>query len=233
MSCTENATTASSLRWLGLAWLFLVCASAPAAVAGTITYNFTDSLEGWETGWHKDSTTGTTGTVSWSAERGSGDGGPGSLKFDMGDGFGDDGTLWIARRFPAPAGVTAPMTVSFDLYSEEESFVNNFQVKATIRPDKPDRQNDFVTIGETNTAAGWVPYSYTRTLTSQTGSVWVAVGIRVAWESHRDYWIDGVSVTGVAVPEPAGCTILLMLAGLAANSRRSRSSGAAGEVSTS
>jgi hypothetical protein len=52
--------------------------------------------------------------------------------------------------------------------------------------------------------AGWAPYSYSRSLTSPSGTPWVAVGIRVAWETHRDYWIDHVTVTGPAVPEPAG-----------------------------
>ena len=210
-------------RCLRLACLAGLCAAAPAprAAAATVTYDFANSLEGWETGWHKESPTGTPGAISWSGQRSSTGGGGGSLKFDMGDGLGDDGTLWIARRFAAPAKSAAPVTVSFDLFSPQESFVNNFQVKVAVREDKPDQQSDFVTIGETGQLAGWVPYSFTRTLTSQSGGVWVAVGIRVSWETHRDYWIDHVSVTGPAVPEPLGGVGLLAFAGVLVT-RRSR-----------
>jgi len=197
---------ARNLGVIMLCWLAGSIA-APAG-AGTITYDFANSLEGWEAGWHKTSPggSGTPGVVSWSNERGSGD--STSLKFDMGDGRGDDGTLWIARQFPSLAGLQTATSVSFDLYSSRASDANRFQVKAAIREDKPGEQSDFITIGETNVAAGWVPYSYSRSVSSQSGNIWVAVGIRVAWETHRDYWIDHVSVTNTSVPEPASMVLL-------------------------
>ena len=57
---------------------------------------------------------------------------------------------------------------------------------------------------------GWVPFEYDRLITSPTGEVWVALGIRVAWEGHRDYWIDHVAVTTTAIPEPSAMILLLI-----------------------
>jgi hypothetical protein len=183
---------------------------AAAARAETFTFDFPTSFEGWQQEWHKDSTTGTDGLVTHSLERGYGD--AASLKFDMGDGFGDDGTLWIEKAFAVPPGVPTPVSLSFQLFNLAQSDFNQFQVKSAISPVNPQRQDHFETIGVTDTAAGWVPFEYTQTVTSPSGEAWVALGVRVAWETHRDYWIDHVAVT--VIPEPS--TIGLLVTGLAA-----------------
>ena len=51
-------------------------------------------------------------------------------------------------------------------------------------------------IGATNLANGWDPrFAYVKHVTSDTGRVWVAASVRIAWETHRDYWIDHVRVS--------------------------------------
>jgi PEP-CTERM motif len=52
----------------------------------------------------------------------------------------------------------------------------------------------------TDTAEGWVPFVFVDTITSPTGQAWVAVGVRVAWETHRDYWVDHVVVSTTVIP---------------------------------
>lgn len=169
--------------------------SSNLALGATYVHDFDGSFDGWQWQWHCP-TCGEyvePGEVFLSSERGYGDGW--SLLFDMGNGAGDEGTLWIEKSFSVPANTPATVWVSFQLYNLGYSDFNRFWVKAYIGQDNPEEQADFTTIGETDTAVGWVPFSYEQAVTSDTGEMWVAVGIRVAWECHRDYWIDHVIVT--------------------------------------
>jgi hypothetical protein len=109
-----------------------VILASTVARAETFLSDFATSLDGWRPQWHKESTTGTDGLVTHSTERGFNDGA--SLKFDMGDGLGDDGTLWIEKAFAVPAGVATPVSVSFQLFNLAQSDFNQFQVKSAIRP---------------------------------------------------------------------------------------------------
>jgi hypothetical protein len=184
------------------------------ALAETFVSDFISSLEGWQPQWHKESKTGTPGTVIHTTERGYDD--FGSLRFDMGDGLGDDGTLWIEKAFAVPAGVPTPIALSFQLFNLQQSDFNQFQVKAAIATESPERQEHFATIGVTDTAAGWVPFEYEQIVTSPSGQAWVALGVRVAWETHRDYWIDHVAVTVIPEPSTTGLGILTLVAVAAA-----------------
>jgi hypothetical protein len=194
-----------------------VILASTVARAETFLSDFATSLDGWQPQWHKESTTGTDGLVTHSTERGFNDGA--SLKFDMGDGFGDDGTLWIEKAFAVPAGVPTPVSVSFQLFNLAQSDFNQFQVKSAISAVNPEQQADFATIGVTDTAAGWVPFEYAQTVTSATGEAWVALGVRVAWETHRDYWIDHVAVTVIPEPSTAGIVAIGLVALLAYKKR--------------
>lgn len=180
---------------------------------------FPSDFDGWEQQWHKESETGTDGVVTHSTDRGFLDGT--SLQFDMGDGFGDDGTLWIEKQFAVSNSQPTLVSVTFQLFNLEQSDFNAFQVKAAIIANDPDNQNDFETIGSTDTAQGWVPFSHEVLLAPSSAPAWVAVGIRVAFETHRDYWIDRVVVTTTTVPEPTEASLLLgTFAGLGLSRRR-------------
>ena len=205
--------------------------SSSVAWAQEFISEFQASFDGWQQQWHKESSTGTDGVATHSTERGYLDGA--SLKFDMGDGFGDDGTLWIEKQLAVSSTQPTHVSVNFQLFNLEQSDFNTFQVKAAIGTDDPNEQIDFTTIGSTDTAQGWVPFTYDATIPPSASPVWVAVGIRVAWETPRDYWIDRVVVSTTIVPEPtSGRLFFGCLAGLAllravdrANSSRLRLSG--------
>jgi hypothetical protein len=116
--------------------------------ASCATFNFAGSLDGWQPHWHKESQTGTDGTLSLDSTRGFDD--AWSLRFDMGDGAGDDGTLWIEWAFPAVGVSPVPVQVEFQLFSVDQSDFNQFEVKAFVGGDDPEGQTDFTTIGQTN-----------------------------------------------------------------------------------
>jgi hypothetical protein len=215
----------------------IVCVAALLLIVHTLrlppvaaqTFDFDGTFEGWQQQWHKESETGTDGVVTLDPARGFDD--SSSLKFDMGDGFGDDGTLWIEREFPAEAGVPLPLLVRFQLFSVDQSDFNNFEVKAFLGADDPTVQTDFTTIGSTDAVAGWAEYSYQATIEPTSDAAWVAVGVRVAWEGHRDYWIDHVSVN--VVPEPTSALLLALCGfGLAMVRRTQFRASSTGSVTT-
>jgi hypothetical protein len=214
-----------SITTLGSAVVMILVLRGGPASAGddpiTFTSDFQAGFDGWQQQWHKESTTGTDGVATHSTERGYNDGA--SLKFDMGDGFGDDGTLWIEKQFAVPAGVPTPVSLSLQLFNQFQSDFNTFEVKAAISSNNPNEQADFTTIGSTDSAEGWVPFTFEDTIISPSGQVWVAAGIRVAWETHRDYWIDHVVVSTTPIPEPTSFAFLLLgLAGIVSMLRSRR-----------
>jgi hypothetical protein len=176
----------------------ILISMSTVACGDTFVFDFETSFDGWQQQWHKDSPPpGTDGVVSHSTERGYLDGA--SLKFDMGDGHGDDGTLWIEMPFAVSTELLTRVAVEFQLFNSFKG-IPNFEVKATIRPDNPNEQADFKTIGVTDTAEGWVPFAFEETIINPAGQAWVALGVRVAWETHRDYWIDHVVVSTTVIP---------------------------------
>jgi hypothetical protein len=176
--------------------------------AQTVISEFETDFDGWQQQWHKESDTGTDGVATHSTERGYLDGT--SLHFDMGDGFGDDGTLWIEQPVAISDTMPTHMKLEFQLFNEFQSDFNTFEVKAFLGALNPEEQVDFATIGMTDSAAGWVPFTYDNIINSPSGQAWVAVGVRVAWETHRDFWIDRVAVTTTVLPEPSTSTLLLL-----------------------
>ena len=179
------------------------------AFGDSFVYDFDNSFEGWRWQWAQGAGDAGyppypddpwIGEVTLSDVRGYND--DTSLKFDMNpDGSLDDGTLWIEKAFTISANTPTEVSLSFQLWNDEYSDFNNFDVKSCISEQNPDVQDDFTHIGWTDTAAGWVEHSYQQTVTSSSGQAWVAVGIRVNWETPRLYWIDQVEVSGV-LPVP-------------------------------
>ncbi len=176
------------------------------AFGDTFVYDFDNSFQGWRWQWHAynmdphyppypEYPDGVAGEVTLSDVRGYNDGT--SLKFDMGDGSFDDGTLWIEKAFTIPADTPTEVSVSFQLWNVDYSDFNRFGVRGCISEQDPDVEGDFTTIGWTDTAAGWVQHGYQQTVTSSSGRAWIALGIGVCWETPRLYWIDHVEVSGV------------------------------------
>lgn len=118
-----------------------------------------------------------------------------SLKLFI-DGRQDDGTIWVARRINPAVGRIVRIRVSFQLYSESESFNTIAAVYGYIGLRKPLREDDFTVLGPANTVKGWETYSYeTELSTGLTGEAWVAVGISVRWETSMTYYIDDVEIS--------------------------------------
>jgi hypothetical protein len=112
------------------------------------------------------------------------------------DGRQDDGTIWIEKEISAKSNSQIHVTVSFEFYSEEESWSGIAGVCAYAGISNPTLEEDFVVLGPANEVAGWKRYTHEKTLTTDsTGKVWVALGITVTWESYMTYNIDDVEIT--------------------------------------
>ena len=112
------------------------------------------------------------------------------------DGRQDDGTVWIEKKISVKNNSQIHVKVSFEFYSEQESFNVIADVCAYAGISNPEVEADFSILGQANKVAGWKRYAHKTTL--QTGSsreVWVAVGITVRWETEMTYNIDDVKVT--------------------------------------
>ena len=112
------------------------------------------------------------------------------------DGRQDDGTVWIEKKISVKNNSQIQVKVSFEFYSEQESFNVIADVCAYARISNPEVETDFTVLGQANEVAGWKRYTHETTLqTGSSGEVWVAVGITVRWETEMTYNIDDVKVT--------------------------------------
>ena len=112
------------------------------------------------------------------------------------DGRQDDGTIWIERKISVRGNSQVKVDVSFQFYSDGESFNTIAGVVAYAGVRNPEAEGDFVVLGPANEVAGWKEYSHTTVLDADSqGQLWVAVGITVRWETFMAYFVDDVEIT--------------------------------------
>jgi hypothetical protein len=112
------------------------------------------------------------------------------------DGRQDDGTVWIEKKLSVKRNTQIQVEVSFDFYSESESFNVIAAVVGFAGSSNPEVEADFIVLGQANEVSGWKLYVHTATVnTGASGEVWVAVGISVRWETEMTYNLDDVKVT--------------------------------------
>lgn len=117
-----------------------------------------------------------------------------SLKLFI-DGWQDDGTIWIERKIAVEKNALIRVNVSFDFYSEQESFNTIAAICAYAGIRNPETEENFSVVGNADEVEGWKRYSLTANIDAgSSGEIWVALGISVRWETHMTYYIDDVEV---------------------------------------
>ena len=112
------------------------------------------------------------------------------------DGRQDDGTVWIEKKISVKNNSQIQVKVSFEFYSEHESFNIVARVCAYAGISNPEVEADFTILGQANQVAGWKRYTHETTLyAGSSEEVWIAVGITVSWETEMTYNVDDVKVT--------------------------------------
>lgn len=191
-------------------YIFAVAVIAVAVLAGlilfqpaqqpqnkTYSFDFEDGLSDWTTdsdvpedpnrpgqliNWTIDS----ANNISYSGNK--------SLLFYI-DGLQDDGTIWIKNKFSTDPNTIRNVTVSFQFWSETESFNELAVVVGYIGNETAEVEEDFQVIGAANQAEGWKTYSLSSEVhTGSSGDVHVALDISVRWETQMTYFIDNVDI---------------------------------------
>lgn len=111
------------------------------------------------------------------------------------DGRQDDGTVWIEKRITVQNNSQVHAEVSFEFYSQQESFNVIAAICAYVGTSNPEDEGDFVVLGHANEVEGWKRYNYNATLQTDHPEIWIAIGITVRWETEMTYNIDDVKVT--------------------------------------
>jgi len=135
-------------------------------------------------------------TVAWTIERVSNNSYSGmhSLLLQI-DGRQDDGTIWIERKLELQPNSLKVVNLSFQLWSESESFNTIAVVMGYIGVENPEKESDFRVIDSANQVAGWKEYSLSKELnTGGTDEVFVALGISVRWETEMSYYVDKTQI---------------------------------------
>jgi hypothetical protein len=183
------------------------------------TFSFEDSFEGWEINGDMPTFPCTPGQTAypecqptsqilqrlWLIRRSNeqAQDGSHSLKITM-DGESDDGTAWIVRSFPVQPNSTYHVDLGFYLGLLNGSAINTWSVVAYAGTKRPTLEADFTRIGDTGAGVGWTPFSYSADIDAGDASeLWLAVGIRVNWETWLTFYLDHITVN-IAPQAPSG-----------------------------
>lgn len=112
------------------------------------------------------------------------------------DGTQDDGTIWIERKLTLEPNTQKNVNVSFQFWSQSESFNSLAVVVGYAGSQNPEVEEDFQILGSANQAEGWKTYNLKQQLqTGNSGDIYVALGFSVRWETDLTYFIDDVKIT--------------------------------------
>ncbi len=112
------------------------------------------------------------------------------------DGRQDDGTVWVQVHILMGAASARNIETVFYVYSEVESFNVLAEVVAYAGVSQPNAETDFEKLGQADPAVGWNRFELTQEVEADAGdSIYVAVGITVAWETILEYEFDDVRIT--------------------------------------
>ncbi len=115
------------------------------------------------------------------------------------DGFQDDGAVWIEKAFFVENDNSRykHVKVSFQFFSDNFGMNTRALIFASINTTNPSIEEDFdhkiTTITSDSYLDGWYKFSITAKI-KPLDQIWVAIGIKVAWETLLKYYIDNVSV---------------------------------------
>jgi hypothetical protein len=116
-----------------------------------------------------------------------------SAEFSI-DGTQDDGVIWLERTINVNPNTQTRISLSFWLFSEQESFNTLAAIVAYAGSTKPIAEEQFTVIGTANEVAGWKNYSLNTTVNTNSAEVFVAFGISVLWETYMTYYIDDLII---------------------------------------
>jgi hypothetical protein len=117
------------------------------------------------------------------------------LGFDV-NGLDDDGTVWIQHAYQARPNTRVRVVLSFLLYTVDGTPTNSWKVVGSLGTRAPRVEGDFKFLGYADHSGVWRRYTVTGEVTTDgSGTVWVAAGVSVLWETNRIHYVDAVETT--------------------------------------
>ena len=134
-------------------------------------------------------------SMAWSALVSSQEASEGSHSTELFlDGRRGAGTIWLQRPVRVNTEEAVRVDITFQLWSEGESMNTLARVAGYAGVGKPVAEADFDTSIAADLASGWREYKYVFDVLPREGSIFVAVGITIAWETEVTYYIDDIRV---------------------------------------
>ncbi|WP_082224660.1 twin-arginine translocation signal domain-containing protein [Halolamina rubra] len=173
-----------------------------------LTESFEEGLDGWETAAH----IGPEAELSdfeWAIERSETQAADGDWSLEVfTEGDHDDGTAWATTELSP--GDADSFQVTFQAWSQSESFNTLRNVVASLGPEAPEGENDFPDPGQNSTnvdgapygglreplhlAEGWREYRFTWEPASVPETLFLSLGVTVVWEADATHYLDSVRV---------------------------------------
>jgi hypothetical protein len=126
------------------------------------------------------------------------------------EGDHDDGTAWVTAEIPTPEDPST-FSVSFQAWSESESFNVLRNVVAYLGPEEPSEEGDFPDPGANSSAVpdapygglreplhlaeGWRAYTFDWEPDDVPDALFLSLGVSVVWEADATHYFDEVEVT--------------------------------------
>lgn len=160
-----------------------------------VRQGFEIGWEGWQKGSDVPQDPNTNRPVEWAIELSTKQfkEGYGSARFLL-DGRQDEGTIWLAKSLTVPKGRPLIVTLSFYLWSPEQSDNVRAYVVAYAGALLPVEEAEFTHREAADKTKGWRRYQFSIPVSVSEGELWVALGISVAWETLLEYFIDDIRV---------------------------------------
>jgi hypothetical protein len=161
-------------------------------------YNFEEDFEGWIGDADNHVGENDSVIVDWNVTRTTTEvyEGDYSVALEI-DGFQDDGGVWIERKYELDKVKNVKVVISFYIFCDNIGMNSRALIFASANKTNPSVEEDFdqkiTTLSSDSYLEGWYRFKIAYNL-KNTDTIWVAIGIKVAWETLLCFYIDNVLV---------------------------------------
>lgn len=175
------------------------CIEEPEKPIYSYFYSFENDMENWI----NDGTDLGNPTINWTIERSQEHSYEGnySVKLYL-ENYNDAGKIWIEKEFNYSPNTEYEVTVSYLFATRDFGEVNLFRIITGVATESPETSDDLTYQDDTGHHQDediefiWLEKNYTFSiLTSDTGKIFVSIGVWGTWETPRTYYIDSVNIT--------------------------------------
>ena len=189
-------------KWFMFAGIIIIVLSISLSIVftrGTMyDFHFETGLEGWIGDADNHVGEGDSIIIDWNVTRTSEQvyEGEYSVALEI-DGTQDDGGVWIEKLFELKKKKKISISISFQFYSDNIGMNIRAWIFAAVNKTNPEIEEDFdfekTTLAADSNLGDWTKFKITFHL-EDVEQFWIAIGIRVAWETFLKFFVDDITV---------------------------------------